>query len=74
MGREGEKGVWECRGMSRPSIVFCLVGCDLKKDQNGKRSLRRPSCRGPRRSGVVQKDVQGCVVEQGKQARRPSTL
>lgn len=64
MGR-GEKGVWESRGMSRPSMIFCLVGCDQKNDQNWK--LGRSGGRAvgvQERSGVVQKDVQGCVVEQ----------
>lgn len=61
----GEKGVWESRGMSRPSMIFCLVGCDQENDQNWK--LGRSGGRAvgvQERSGVVQKDVQGCVVEQ----------
>lgn len=60
--------------MSRPSIVFCLVGCDQKNDQKWRGSLRRAGCRGPRRSGVVQKDVQGCVVEQRGGRRRCDVL
>lgn len=64
-GEKREKGVWESRGMSRPSMIFCLVGCDQKNDQNWK--LGRSGGRAvgvQERSGVVQKDVQGCVVEQ----------
>lgn len=64
-GEKREKGVWESRGMSRPSMIFCPVGCDQKNDQNWK--LGRSGGRAvgvQERSGVVQKDVQGCVVEQ----------
>lgn len=65
-------------GMSRDvEAKYCLLPCPMRPENTARTGNGRSGGQAvgvQERSGVVQKVVQGCVVEQGEQARRPSTL